>query len=41
MVRTLAFLHTLVGTALAGTVIWDGRFNEMTDSTYLNNCEPL
>ncbi|RVD90391.1 uncharacterized protein DFL_001357 [Arthrobotrys flagrans] len=33
----LALVQALAGSALAGTVIWDGRFNEFTSSTDLNN----
>ncbi|KAF3107448.1 hypothetical protein TWF569_007933 [Orbilia oligospora] len=33
----LALVQALVGSALAGTVIWDGRFNEFSSSTDLNN----
>lgn len=28
----------LVGAASAGTVVWDGRFNEFTSSTDLKKC---
>lgn len=28
----------LVGAANAGTIVWDGRFNEFTSSADLNNC---
>ncbi|KAK6342220.1 hypothetical protein TWF730_001698 [Orbilia blumenaviensis] len=33
----LALVQALAGSALAGTVIWDGRFNEFTSSSDLNN----
>ncbi|KAK6353656.1 hypothetical protein TWF696_005618 [Orbilia brochopaga] len=33
----LALLQTLAGSALAGTVLWDGRFNDLSSSTDLNN----
>ena len=36
MVRT-AVLLSYISSALAGTVLWDGRFNNMTASTDLNN----
>ncbi|KAJ9621610.1 hypothetical protein H2203_007097 [Taxawa tesnikishii (nom. ined.)] len=37
MFSSVAALGALVGTAMAGTVLWDGRFNDMTSSTDLNN----
>ncbi|KAK6522404.1 hypothetical protein TWF281_002966 [Arthrobotrys megalospora] len=33
----LALVQALAGSALAGTVIWDGRFNEFSSSSDLNN----
>ena len=29
---------SLVSSVLAGTVLWDGRFNDLTSSTDLNKC---
>jgi len=36
MLRILSVLAS-VGSALAGTILWDGRFNEFSSSTDLNN----
>ncbi|CZR62266.1 related to endoglucanase c [Phialocephala subalpina] len=36
MLRSL-FLLNSIGSALAGTILWDGRFNDMTSSTDLDN----
>jgi len=36
MLHAVALLAT-IGSAAAGTVLWDGRFNDMTSSTDLNN----
>lgn len=35
--QTLLAAATLAGSAAAGTVLWDGRFNEFNSSEDLNN----
>ncbi|KAL9616476.1 MAG: hypothetical protein Q9160_008671 [Pyrenula sp. 1 TL-2023] len=37
MAKLLFLATSLVSSALAGTVIWDGRFNDLTSSSDLNN----
>lgn len=35
MLRSLA-LYACIGAAAAGTILWDGRFNDLNSSTDLN-----
>ncbi|PGH26429.1 hypothetical protein AJ80_01927 [Polytolypa hystricis UAMH7299] len=37
MLKSLSLLSTFAVSGLAGTVLWDGRFNEFTSSADLNN----
>jgi hypothetical protein len=40
MISKTLTLNALLSSAAAGTILWDGRFNDLSSSTDLNNCEP-
>jgi hypothetical protein len=37
MLRSVA-VFACIGAATAGTILWDGRFNDLNSSTDLNRC---